>query len=152
MLSVHHGEPDSHLKLLPTSFSDTCKVFKHIDMLSMGIQQQPYTVIPTLLGSVFWVLGHLWSHNVVIMSWSRLTTTSNYFPHHYQTNKKFLSTLICCPWVYSSSLTQLCPPNLASIWGLWVTYASQNDAILSWLRLTATSNCFLHQFQTYKSV
>jgi hypothetical protein len=28
-------------------------VFEYIDMLSMGIQQQPYTVIPTLLGSGF---------------------------------------------------------------------------------------------------
>ncbi len=29
------------LELLPTSTLDTYKVFEHIDMLSMGIQQQP---------------------------------------------------------------------------------------------------------------
>ncbi len=29
------------------------QVFEHIDMLSMGIQYQPYTVIPTVLSSVF---------------------------------------------------------------------------------------------------
>jgi hypothetical protein len=76
-------EADSHLKLLPTSILDICKVFKHIDMLSIGIWQQPYTVIPTLLGSAFGVLGHMWSQNDMIMSWLRLTATSNCFLHPY---------------------------------------------------------------------
>jgi hypothetical protein len=49
-------ETDSHLKLLPTSILDIYNVFEHIDMLSIGIQQQPYTVIPTLLGSDVGVL------------------------------------------------------------------------------------------------
>ncbi len=31
-------EADSHLKLFPTSILDICKVFDHIDMLSMGIR------------------------------------------------------------------------------------------------------------------
>ncbi len=31
-------EADSHLKLLPSSILDIYKVFKHIDVLSMGIQ------------------------------------------------------------------------------------------------------------------
>jgi hypothetical protein len=35
---------DNHLKLLPTSIFNIYKVFKHIDMLSIGKQQQPYTV------------------------------------------------------------------------------------------------------------
>jgi hypothetical protein len=51
-------DADSHLKLLPTSILDTYKVIEHIDMLSMGIQYHPYTVIPTILGSV---LGGSWS-------------------------------------------------------------------------------------------
>ncbi len=76
-------EADSHLNLLPTSISNIYKVFEHIDMLSMGMQYQPYTVIPTLLCSDFGVLGHMWSQNDVIMSWLRLTATSNYFPHPY---------------------------------------------------------------------
>jgi hypothetical protein len=51
---------------LPPSILDIYKVFEHIDiidMLSIGIQQQPsYTVtIPILVGSDFGVLGHLWS-------------------------------------------------------------------------------------------
>jgi hypothetical protein len=39
-------EAASPLKLLPTSILDIFKVFEHIDMLSIGIQQQPYTVYP----------------------------------------------------------------------------------------------------------
>ncbi len=46
-------DADSHLKLLPSSILDIYKVVEHIDILSMGIQYHPYTVIPTLLGSDF---------------------------------------------------------------------------------------------------
>jgi hypothetical protein len=51
-------------RLHPTSMRYTIlhiyNVVEHIDMLSIGIQQQPcYTVISTLLGSDFEVLGHL---------------------------------------------------------------------------------------------
>ncbi len=76
-------EADSHLKLLPTSILDIYKVFEHIDMLSMGKQYQPYTVIPTVLGSDLGVLGHLWSQNDVIMSCLRLKATSNCFLNPY---------------------------------------------------------------------
>ncbi len=51
-------DADSHLKLLPTSILYIYKVFEHINMLSMGIQYHPYTVIPTLLSSDF---GGSWS-------------------------------------------------------------------------------------------
>ncbi len=82
-------EADSHLKLLPTSILDIYNVFEHIDMLSMGIQYHPYSFIPTLLpGSDFGVLGHLWCQHDVIMSWLRLTVTSNFFLHPYKTYTK----------------------------------------------------------------
>jgi hypothetical protein len=46
-------EAYGHLKLLSISISDIYKVIEHIDMLSICIQYQPYTVLPTLLlGSV----------------------------------------------------------------------------------------------------
>ncbi len=61
-------EADSHIKLLLASILDIYKVFEHIDMLSMAIRYWPYTVIPTLIGSDFGVLAHLWSQNDVIMS------------------------------------------------------------------------------------
>jgi hypothetical protein len=38
-------EADSHLKLLPASILDMYKVVDHIDMLFIGIWEQPYTVI-----------------------------------------------------------------------------------------------------------
>ena len=36
------AEAYSHLKLLPTSILDIYKVFEHIDMLSIGIQNQQW--------------------------------------------------------------------------------------------------------------
>ncbi len=52
-------EADSHLKLIPTSILDIYKMFEHIDMLSIVIEYQPYTVTPTVIGSAqilgFWV-------------------------------------------------------------------------------------------------
>ena len=62
-------EADILLKLLPTSILHIYNMFEHIDMLAMGIQQQPSTVLLTLLGSDFEVLGHLWSQHDVVMSW-----------------------------------------------------------------------------------
>ncbi len=114
-------ETDSHLKLLLISTLDIYNMFEHLDMLSIGIQQQPYTVIPTLLGSDFGVLGHLWSQNYVITSRLSLTATSKCFPHPQYTYTKCLSTLIGCPSAYSSSLTQFYPPYLSQILGFWVT-------------------------------
>jgi hypothetical protein len=66
-------EADSHLKLLPPSILDICNVFEHIDVLSIVIEKQPLTGIPTVIGSDFGVLGHLWSQNDVITSWLRPT-------------------------------------------------------------------------------
>ncbi len=57
------------------------------------------------------------------MSCLRLTATSNCFPHpsYTYTYTYSVSALICCPLAYGSSLTQLIPPNLAQVWGFWVT-------------------------------
>jgi hypothetical protein len=89
-------EADSHLKLLPSSIYDIYKVFEHIDMLSMGIQQQPYTVIPTLLGSEFGVLGHLCGFKMMsLCDGLRLLSYSNCFLHPCWTSTKCLITLIC---------------------------------------------------------
>jgi hypothetical protein len=60
-------DAESQLKLLPTSILDMDKVFENIDMLSIGIWEQPYTVLPTLLGADYWVLGHMQSQNNEIM-------------------------------------------------------------------------------------
>jgi hypothetical protein len=52
-------DADSHLKLLPISILYTYKKIEHIDMLSMGIQYQPYTVIPHPAWLRFWGSGSL---------------------------------------------------------------------------------------------
>ena len=95
----------------------TYNMFEHIDMLSIGIQQQPFTVLPTLLGSDFEVLGHLWSQHHVIMSRLRLTATSYWCPHLYYTYTKSLSTLICCALAYSKSLHSYTHPTWLIFWG-----------------------------------
>jgi hypothetical protein len=61
---------DSHLKLLPTSLLVIYNKFEHIDMLLIGIQQQPYTVIPILVAQIlgFWVTCHLWSQVNMMLS------------------------------------------------------------------------------------
>ncbi len=115
------NETDSYLKLLPASILDIYKVFEHIDMLSIGMRQQPYTVIlPTWLrfGGSDSLMG---SQNDIIMSWLRLTATSNCFPHPCYPYTNCFSTLICCPQAYGSSLTQLYSPYMAQIFGYVVT-------------------------------
>ncbi len=52
-------DSNSHLKLLPTSILDIYKVFEHIDMLSIGIMWQLYTVLPTVIGLDFLGSGSL---------------------------------------------------------------------------------------------
>ena len=52
-------EAYSHLKLLPIFILNMYKVVEHIDMLSIGIQQQPYTVNPHPTWLRFWGSGSL---------------------------------------------------------------------------------------------
>ncbi len=80
-------EADSQLKLLPTSILDIYKVFEHIDMLSIGIQYQPYTVISTRLGSNFGALGHLWTQMMWlchVWGWQPPQTASHIHMRHMQ--------------------------------------------------------------------
>ncbi len=50
-------------------------------VLNLSLSQSEVYSIPTLLGSYFGVMGHLWSQNDVIKSWLRLTVNSNCFQH-----------------------------------------------------------------------
>ena len=72
----------------------------------------------------FWARG---SESDVITLWLRLTATSNCFSHPYWTYTKSLSTSICSPLAYCSSLlTQLYPHSLAQILGFWVTFNTKS--------------------------
>ncbi len=90
-------EAGGHPKLLPTSILDTCKVFENIDMLSTCIQYQPYWLR-------FWCSGSL-----VESKWFDYVMVDADSQHPYWTYTMWLSTLICYPWAYSMSLTQLYP-------------------------------------------
>ncbi len=50
-----------------------------------------------------------------------LTANSNSFLNPHWTYTKCLSTFICCPWAWGSSLKQLYPAYWAQILGFWVT-------------------------------
>ncbi len=75
------------------------------------------TVIPHSLTVDIWLMtqqvsGGLDSLSLMESKWCdyvkvELTLTSNCFPHPYWTHTKWMSTLICYPWAYSISLTQL---------------------------------------------
>ena len=52
-------EAARHINLLPTFILDIYTVFEHIDMLSIGIQQRPYTVNPHPNCLRFWGSGSL---------------------------------------------------------------------------------------------
>ena len=123
-------------KMLPASIIDTYKVVEHIDMLSIGMGQQPYSVIPTLLSSDYGDLGHLWSQHDVITSWLRLLSYSNCLSHPYKTHTTCWSTFICCPKAYSSSLASclvitLLGSNFDDLGHLW----SQHDVTRLRLKL-----------------
>jgi hypothetical protein len=99
---------------LPPSILVIYKVIEHIyiiDMLSIGIQQQPsYTVtIPILVGSDFGFLGHLWSQNDVNTSWSDIfTPPANALDLSIEENDLFFCTCIC-RWPLPSP-SYLCDP------------------------------------------
>ena len=91
-------ESDSHLKLLPTSILDIYNVFEHIDMLYMGIQYHPYTVIPTLLlGSDFWSSGAFVESKGCDFVMVEADSHLKLLPTSIFDIYKCLSTLIGCP-------------------------------------------------------
>jgi hypothetical protein len=181
-------------------------------MLSMERLKQPWNnIIHTLLSQILSTGSYVESkccHFIMVEADSHLKLLHASI---LDITTKCLSTLICCPWEYSSSLTQLYPHYLVQILGFWVTFGvemmslrhgwgwqppqtvspihvryiqsvwahwyvvhgntltalhsythitycsdfggfwvlghfwSWNDVNTSWLRLTATSNCFPHQ-------
>ncbi len=70
-------EVDGHLKLLLASILDIYKAIEHIDMLSIGIWYQPYTVNPTLL-----CLGVVHAYVVQKLVKSNKITSFNQCPKH----------------------------------------------------------------------
>ncbi len=98
-----------------------------------------------------WTRFHLWSQNDVITSWARLTATSNCFPHHIQHIQSNWAHWYAIHGHTVSALHGYTHPTWLTCWGSG-SLVESNDVIMSWLRLTATSNCFLYPYKIYKSV
>ena len=150
LLSQNDSIIASWLRLIATSncflypYKIYIKCLRTLICCPWTYRKQPQTVISTLLGSNFEVLGHLGGQNDVITSCLRLTATSNWFPHPNYIWKSVWAHLYAVHGAYGISLKQLYQHYLAQILGYWITFVSQNDIILAWLRLTASSNLFLH--------
>ena len=108
-MSSHHGwgwqppqtAPYIHIRHIQSVWPHLNTVQDRHTISALYIYTQP-----TWLRLRFWgSIGNL-GGNGVIMSWLRLTATSKDFPHPNETYKKCLSTLICCPWAYHSSLAK----------------------------------------------
>jgi hypothetical protein len=92
------------------------------------------------LGGEFWKIGVGRSLSDAVMSWLRLQTHLESTPHPCHMYTKCFSTLIRCEWAYGCTLTLL-PILLGSYFEVLLCHLwSQHDVIMSWLRLTATSN------------
>ncbi len=122
MMSLHHGwgwqSPQTashiHLRHIESVWAHSYAVYGH-----MAVASNSYTHTTWF---ILWGSGSLveskWYHYVMVDADSHLTQC---FPHPHQTYTKTLSTLMCCPWAYGSSLKQLYPHYLAHILGFWVT-------------------------------
>ncbi len=115
-------EAYSHLKLLLASILNMYKVFEHIDMLSIGVGQQPCTVIhPTWLrfGGFGSLMELKWCHYVMVEADSYLKLLPACILDIY----KVFEHIWYAVHRHTVSALHSYPPYLALIWGLWVTYA-----------------------------
>ncbi len=124
-------------------------VFEHIDMLSIGIQQQPYTVNPHRTCLRCWGSGSLveskWCHYVMFKTDSHLKLLPTFILDIYKVFMHFDMPSIGI----QQQLYTVIPTQLVSDFGVLGHLWSQNDVITSCLRLTVTSNCFPHSYLIY---
>ena len=84
-----------------------------------------------------------------IISLVRVTATHlKLLPQSILDMYKVLDHIDICPWAYGSSLKPI-STLVGSEFGVLGHLWSQNDGIMSLLRVTATSSCFPHLFQIY---
>jgi hypothetical protein len=150
----------SCLRLISTSDHFSHIHFWHIKsvwangMLSQGnIGAPPYTVTPATSTPNLGILGRLWSvkwcHYVSVKADIHLRL----IPTSLLDMNRVFQLLLCCLkgiWVHFHTITPArLAPDLWSQGHLW----SDNDFITSWLRLTSTSDPFIHPYYAYtKSV
>ncbi len=113
--------------------------------VSIGIQYYPYTVIPTLLSLDLglWVTCWVkWCDYVMVEADSQLKLLTASILDICK-NFEHIDMLSICTWQQPYTVI---PTLLCSDFGVLGHLLSQNDVIMSWLRLEATSNCFPHPY------
>ena len=71
----------------------------------------------------------------VVMSWLRLQTRTDCFPHPCHMYTQYFSTLICCGWAYGCTLTllRLCRAGAGVDFRKIELSPSPSDAVISWI-------------------
>ena len=134
-------------RLLPTFILDVIQVFGHLPMLSICTWGHPYTVTAAKLAqrsleiceSVMWLSQNdAWCHS---HGWGckPLKTASNIHIRHLQSTH--LPVLSICKHPYI-----ITPTDLAKMLVILGQLLSPNDAMMSWLRLWTTADCFQHPY------
>ena len=80
------------------------KVFKHLEMLWMGIWARTYAVLHVQVGVNFRENGEWPRLYDVAVSWLWLQTPKDCIPHPCWMYTKCFSTLRCCGWAYGCIL------------------------------------------------
>jgi hypothetical protein len=96
------------------------------------------------------IMDHCWVSNDTIMQWLRLSSHMEWFPHPFQTCKRWLTNIVYSWWGYGAPTMLLLPHLWDQIWKVgwksmdhcWVP----NNTIMQWLRLSSHMEWFLHPF------
>jgi hypothetical protein len=85
----------------------------------------------------------------VVMSWLRLQTRTDCFPHPCHIYTQCFSTLICRGWAYGCTLTLLHLCKAGVDFRKIELSPSPSDVVMSWLRLQTRTDCFPHPWHMY---
>ncbi len=115
----------------------------------MAVPSNSYT---HTTGSYYGVLGHLWSQNDIITSWLRLTATST---TAYRIHTRHIQSVWAHWYAVHGHMAAALNNHTQTTWLIFWGSGSlveSNDDFTSWLRLTASSNFFLHPHWHIQSV
>jgi len=114
-------DADIHLRPLPISILDIQRVWAHW----CAVHRHMVAALHHSTGQVgprLGIRGHMVSQNDVIMSWLRLPSYSNCFPHPYKICTKCLSLCYAVSRAYGCTLVSFHWSSWPKIWEFWVAY------------------------------
>ncbi len=147
MLQYDDAEPPVKLHIYsPTSYVTLLELF--------CLRIYPLVLInlmtPAKLAPDLGILGCLWSVKMVPVRHFEADIHLRLLPTSLLDTKKVFEPLLCCLkgiWVHPYTVT---PAKLAPDLGIRVHLWSENDVIMSWLRLISTSDSFIHPYYAYR--